>query len=435
MATMLRIEQQQIMLPSARFVPAESRPLPIWQLALGWMLLVPMLYVAGDGAFIPRSGDSSYAATVSQGTSAAHKIGLVLFSLVCFLLILFRSSEVVALGRRVKLMFAFPLLALLSCTWSAAPSHSILSGLVILVLTAFAIYVSSQLSFERQFELLMLVGAVVLPASIALAVLIPSMGTESTAWRGILVSKQNCSAVCTLFLLTALHWKCSGIYQKMFRALYISMCAFLIVMSQSRTGWILALIALLLTLAIWLLQRLPTKQALAMLLLGLTGAAIGAYGIYSYSSTILTFMGKDSTLSQRTIIWTAVWQAILQHPILGYGFASFWSGLYGPSQNVTLVAGWGLAQAQDGFLDVWLGTGILGIAVIAAMAGQAMRNAARCAYSRSHQTYVRWCVVVIICILLFNIGESSLGLFRVTWFLFLLACIGLSQAALRTQQI
>ncbi len=432
---MLSIEQQQFLLPRQHFVTARSRPAPIWQLALGWTLLVPMLYVAGDGSFIPRTGDSSFAATASTGTSAAHKIGLVLFSLICFLLILFRSSEVVALGRRVKLMFAFPLLALLSCTWSATPSHSILSGLVILVFTAFAVYVGSQLSSQRQFELIMLVGAVVLPASIALAIFIPSMGTESTAWRGILVSKQNCSAVCTLFLLTALHWKCSGIYQKIFRALYVSMCVVLIVMSQSRTGWILALIAFLLTATIWLLQRLPAKQAIAILLLGLTGAAIGAYGIYSNSSTILAFMGKDSTLSQRTIIWTAVWQAILQHPILGYGFASFWSGLYGPSQNVTLIAGWGLAQAQDGFLDVWLGTGILGIAIILAMAGQAMRNAARCASSRSNQGYVRWCLVVIICVLLFNIGESSLGLFRVTWFLFLLACIGLSQAALRTQQI
>jgi exopolysaccharide production protein ExoQ len=424
------LEEQEIDVCGQRITLAESAPAPIWQLALGWVLLFPMLYIAGDGAFIPRTSDISFAATGGNpGTSASHKIGLALFSLICLALITFRSSQVLALGRRVKILLAFPVLAILSCTWSAAPSHSIVSGSVILIFTVFAIYVGSGLSFQRQFELIMLVGAIVLPASIALAIVVPSIGTESGAWRGILVSKQNCSAVCTLLLVTALHWKCRGIYQKIFRAIYILMCGVLIVMSQSRTGWILALVALLLTGVIWLLQRMPAKQALATLLLGLTGAAVAAYGIYIYSSSILSFMGKDSTLSQRTIIWTAVWQAAVQHPILGYGFASFWSGLYGPSQNVTLIAGWGLAQAQDGFLDVWLGTGVVGVAIIAAMAGQAMRNAVRGALLESNQTYVRWGIVMILCTLLFNIGESSIGLFRMTWFLFLLACIGLKQAA------
>ena len=46
--------------------------------------------------------------------------------------------------------------------------------------------------------------------------------------------------------------------------------------------------------------------------------------------------------------------------MLGYGFAVFWKGLYGPSQSVVLIAGWGLQQAQDGFLDVWLGIGVVG---------------------------------------------------------------------------
>jgi hypothetical protein len=48
---------------------------------------------------------------------------------------------------------------------------------------------------------------------------------------------------------------------------------------------------------------------------------------------------------------------------------------------------------------------------------------------------VRWCIVVIVCTLLFNIGESSIGLFRMTWFLFLLACIGLNQVATASESM
>ena len=104
--------------------------------------------------------------------------------------------------------------------------------------------------------------------------------------------------------------------------------------------------------ALWLLQRMPSVQSLALLLIGVAIGASGWYGIHVYAPWILAFMGKDSTLTERTVIWAASWQAVLQHPIFGYGFAAFWRGLYGPSQSVVLFAGWGLAQAQDGFLYV-----------------------------------------------------------------------------------
>jgi O-antigen ligase len=329
----------------------------------------------------------------------------------------------------MNVVIAFPALAILSCVWSAEPLQSVVSGGTLLIFTVFVIYVADRFSFQRQFELIILVGAIALPVSIALALLVPSVGTSEAGWRGIFSHKQNCAAVCTLWLITALHWRCSGIYQKLFRATYIAMCGVLIVMAQSRTGWALALVALLLWGAIWLLQRMPATQALAVLLLGLAGAAGVAYGIHLSAPNILAAVGKDSTLSQRTIIWTAAWQAASQHPILGYGFAAFWRGLYGPSQSVVLIAGWGLQQAQDGFLDVWLGIGAVGVALVALMTGKAIRNAARGFFSDGNQAYVRWCIVVIVCTLLYNIGESTIGLFNMTWFLFLLASIGLSQVA------
>jgi exopolysaccharide production protein ExoQ len=425
----LSIQERGITFPSQHMATERSKYISIWHLLLGWVLIVPMLYISGDGAFVPRTGDVAFAATGgSPGTSGSHKIALALFCLVCLMLIAFRSSAVFALGRRTRIILAFPILAILSCIWSGDPWQSIASGVVLLIFTVFAIYVGSQLSFQRQFELIMMVGAIVLPASIALAIFVPSIGTESSAWRGVLVSKQNCAAVCTLLLITALHWKCSGIYQRIFRAMSIVMCGLLIVMSQSRTGWALAVVSLVLAGMVWLLQRMPRKQAMAILLPGFAVAVVAMFGIQVYSSRILALVGKDSTLSQRTIIWAAAWQAALQHPILGYGFASFWKGLYGPSQNVVLTAGWGLAQSQNGFLDVWLGIGLVGVALIAAITGQAMLNAVQCLPLENNQTYVRWCIVVILCTLIFNIGESSIGLFRMTWFLFLLACIGLNQA-------
>jgi exopolysaccharide production protein ExoQ len=429
---MLAIGQLAEAVPTHRATRSASESpmlFPVWQLALGWVLLIPMLYIAANGTFVLHAGNIDTAATgQTPGTDASHKISVTLVSLFCIGLVAFRFSPVFALSRRVKIIVALPVLAIVSCAWSADPRQSIVSGAILFIFTVFAIYVGSRFPFQRQFELIMLVGAVALPASIALALLVPSIGAGEAGWRGIFGHKQLCAAVSILWLVTALHWKCFGVYQKMFRAIYVVMCGALIIMSQSRTGWALALIALLLSGTLWLLQRMPPKQALLTLLLALPLAAVALYGMHIFSPSIFASVGKDSTLSQRTIIWAAAWDAAVRRPILGYGFAAFWKGLYGPSQSVVLIAGWGLEQAQDGFLDVWLGVGVVGLALLAAMTGQGMRNAIRSFYSSGEEAYVRWCIVMIVCTLLYNIGESSIGLVNMNWFLFLLALIGMSQA-------
>jgi len=428
-AHMSSVAKLEIATPKRRVARVAYTPVPVWQLAVGWVLLVPMLYFAMMGTLVPRTVDISYAATGDNpATSASHKIIVALLCLLCMILIAFRFSSVLALSLRMKMMLAFPALAILSGAWSTDPLQSVISGVILLVFTVFAIYVGSRFPFQRQFELVMLMGAIVLPASVLAAIFIPSIGTDGANWRGILAHKQNCAAVAMFCLITALHWEGSGIYQKIFRAVYMVLCGVLIAMSQSRTGWFLTAVALLLSGTIWLLQEMPAQQALAMLLIGVLVVGGATYGIRAHSVTLLDSVGKDSTLSQRTSIWASVWGAIMRRPILGYGFGAFWRGLYGPSQGVVLDAGWGLAQAQDGFLDVWLGIGVLGVALLGLMTLQAIRNAFRSFYWQENQAYVRWCIVVVLITLLFNIGESTIGKLQTVWFLFLLACIGLEQA-------
>ena len=96
---------------------------------------------------------------------------------------------------------------------------------------------------------------------------------------------------------------------------------------------------------------------------------------------------------------------------------------------MVLTSGWVLAQAQSGFLDTWVQLGVSGIILIALIVSQAALNGLRCFRGTENDNYVRWCIVVIICALAYNIGESSLGAISLVWFLFLLACVGLSETA------
>jgi exopolysaccharide production protein ExoQ len=276
----------------------------------------------------------------------------------------------------------------------------------------------------------MLSGGVALVISIGLSVFVPTLGAPGHNWRGIFAHKQNCAAVCTLLLVTAVHWRPSGSNQKVFRGIYAVMCCAMIVMSQSRTGWALAIVALGLSGSLLLLQKMPIKDALfaAMIVCGVS--AVIAFAVYANASLLLPAVGKDPTLSERTVIWAAVWIAIAKQPLLGYGYSAFWTGLLGPSLNIVLISGWALAQSQNGFLDMWLQVGIAGVVLIVLAIGQAARDALRCFRDSGQDNHVRWCIVVIITTILYNIGESSLGMVQLVWFLFLLACIGLKQAVM-----
>ncbi len=405
-------------------------PPTVWHLVLGWVLVPILFYFAANGTFIPSSGDTSLSA--SSVSSASHMVSEAIVMLVCSILIASRLPYLFSDYRRMKLYLALPILAVLSSIWSRDPRQTVVSGTVFLIFTLFALYLGNRFSSQEQLGLIMLVGAVALPLSIALAIFIPGLGTSEAGWSGIFGQKQNCAIVSMLWLVTAIHWKCSGLYQKAFRLTYILMCILLIVMSRSRTGWALTLIAFLLTASIWLMQKMPAKQSFLVTLLASAFACGVGYVIYSYSTDIVTAVGKDPTLSQRTSIWAAVWVEITKRPLLGYGFGAFWKGLFGPSHDVVVSSGWNVFQAQNGYLDVWLSVGVLGVALVAVMVIQAVGNAIR-SFRASNETFVRWCVVMIVCILLINIGESTIARPQMGWLLFLVAYVGLDRAALAAQ--
>jgi exopolysaccharide production protein ExoQ len=404
----------------------EDLEAPVWSRLVSWVVLVPLLYFAGNGNPLP-TGNIAFSVAETSGTSSSHKLVVSLICMLCSVLIFSRLPSVFAISQQVKLVIALPLLALLSSAWSQNPSQTIVSGSILLVFSIFALYVGSSFGARGQFELLMLVAGVALPLSIALALFVPNLGAPGHLWRGIFTHKQNCAAVTTLLLVTALHWKASGAYQKIFRVSCAAMCCVMIVMSQSRTGWALALLALGLSASLRLLQKMRAVDALFASLLVAATFSIVAYVVYSNAAVLLPAVGKDSTLSERTIIWAGAWTTIVRHPLLGYGYGAFWTGLQGASLNLVLIAGWALAQAQNGYLDLWLQVGVGGVVLTVLITAQAVWNGVRCFRGSGKDSYVRWCLVMIACTLIWNIGESSLGMIHLVWFIFLLACIGLQQ--------
>jgi len=400
-----------------------GRPALTGSLVRTWFILLPLLYYANSG--FPGAADTASAASFSL----THQIGLLIVCVIAATFIFKRFGVVFAASLKNKLIILLPVIAVLSSLWSFYPRQSITSAITLFCFTLFVLYLSVTYTLDGQLDLVMLSGAIAVTASIAIAILIPSVGTLGGSWRGIFTHKQQCAAAVTLFLVTALHWKSHIRLLRFLHPFYILLCVFLIGMSQSRTGWGLAVFALVLSGTLWLLQRAPGKDALFVTFTAIPVVAALSYIFAVHSADILALLGKDPTLSQRTVIWGTVWDAIVQRPLLGYGYEAFWQGLAGPSKDIAMIAGWPIAQAQNGYLDLMLQFGFVGIATVALMSGQAALNILRVFRRSTNPPFVRWCIVVIVCNFIYNVGESDFGYLRILWLLFVMACIGLNKEA------
>jgi O-antigen ligase len=257
----------------------------------------------------------------------------------------------------------------------------------------------------------------------------PSLGTDpyqQDAWRGIFYQKNNCATICTFFLVLALNLKARSISQRMLRFLVIPLATLFVVMSGSRTGWILSLLALVLTYTSRIVGRMPALDRVAVKAVLFGVSIVAGVVLYLNSAGILAVLGKDPTLTQRTVIWVSVIPSVLRHPFVGYGFDAFWSGLNGESTQTILATGWMEAQAQSGYLDVLLQLGLLGFCPLIWLFIRALIKGGR-SMAGEPTGMTKVSAVLLIMVLVDNIGETSfLAPYAILWFYSLLAILALT---------
>jgi O-antigen ligase len=101
----------------------------------------------------------------------------------------------------------------------------------------------------------------------------------------------------------------------------------------------------------------------------LIGGAVGVSLIDSYESLIAA-LGRDPSLTGRVPLWKAIIPMALEKPVLGYGYGAFWLGSAGPSVWVWTAIGWRAVHGHNGYLDLWLDLGIVGLALGTLLLGQ-----------------------------------------------------------------
>jgi len=140
-------------------------------------------------------------------------------------------------------------------------------------------------------------------------------------------------------------------------------------------------------------------------------------------------LGRQSNLSGRTDIWAAVISAVSK-PIIGDGFESFWI-----SPDVTKVwkglSGWwdptGLNEAHNGYIEVYLNLGWVGVGLISLILITGYRRAV--VAFQLNQALGGLMLAYLIVAVVYSITEAGFRMLDPIWIFLLLSVVSVSGIA------
>jgi O-antigen ligase len=332
------------------------------------------------------------------------------------------------------LRFAAPVLALavlsvLSTAWSQDPAITFRRSVMLLGPTVFALFLHVRYGYRQQLQLLLVAGICAATLSLAICLVFPSVGLDPSmhdgSWQGIFPQKNVCARACVFFTLPAVVWWGRSVGRTLIATLAIVLLGALLFKAHSATGLILMAVAVIATLSMRLLRKLRANESVVLCIVLIAGAIAGLSFVASKFADVALIFGKDSTLTGRTAIWAGAVEAILKHPALGYGYSAFWLGLRGESANIILATKWMVPTAHDGFLDLWLQLGAVGLVLFSISLWQGCSAAVWCLRHVGWEG-AEWAGGIMLMTILYNLDETSLMLPReLLWVLYCLAFVNL----------
>lgn len=436
MATAIR----SLTIPSTRSVSS---------LVVSWLLMLPLLYFAAQGApSIDRqdqnvgaeTGESHYGSYANQKVNSStesnrKKIELVIVYSMVVLAIWTSAPRFKAVLIRNKVLLLLPVLALISTLWSQTPFTTFESAVGIILVLLLGVFLTLRFSHEQQIRLLLMLGVAVATLSIVLVVLFPSVGVDrfygSTVWQGICNHKNKFATTMVYLLMPALYCEVRTLHKRAMLRAYVVLVTLCVIMSQARTGWLLLASSLSVVLFIKVQARFTNKERLLWIFVLSAVAALSIWIAFTYYAQIALLLGKDPTLSGRTEIYKAILIEVLKEPLWGYGYVAFFTGS-GEWLNFALRSGLtGLGNAENPVLQIWLDLGLIGVACLFLSLFQACRNIALCLV-KNPSKYIQWCTMMVFLNFAALLGGDKIMFpHTIQWLLYVVAFVGLSAEARR----
>jgi len=416
-----------LLFQDAKAAPGSSRAL--W-LVIAWVFILCTRPVS---AWLGQDRDIEAAEDYIEGSAIDRNV--FLFLLIAGLFVLWRRRvDWSAFAARNRWLFCFYLFFGVSMIWS---DYSFVCfkrwikdlGNVVMVL----IVLTDPDGMAAVRKVFTRTASLVLPLSVLFIKYYPDLGRAYDRWtgkafyQGATVGKNMLGgtvAILTLFLVWDVLQMRKGAAQTRWKAgffvsvLLLGMAVWLLVMADSATSVACSVLgtAGLVMLSIPFVQR-RAKHLLAYSVIFAITLLI-ATTLVDVTGGALGMLGRDSSLTGRTDIWKAV-LAEKSNPILGTGFYSFWLG--SRVDRLWDQYSFRLNQAHNGYLEIYLNGGIIGVGLLLAILVSAGRNINRRLANDTDWQSLR--LIIWLIVIIYNWTEASFCRLNVLWFALLLVVV------------
>lgn len=411
------------------FDPAKaSRPsLALW-VPLTWMFIV--------ASRLPSQWLGGLGQSASQALEEGNGLDRIIYSILILAavgILVSRSFNWGTFFARNLFLTAFLFFALLSILWSDFPFISFKrwfrdcgNYLVILVI------LSDPNPLEAVGILLRRLGYTLIPLSILLIKYFPSAGRQYEIWTGApayvgaTTSKNMLGVLCLVsglffFWDTVTRWserrerKTKRII--VLNTAFLGMTLWLLNLSKSATSRVCLVLGCLVIIAA---HRKVIKHNPSLLKVAIP-VCLCLYVALQYSFDITgqlaSMVGRDPTLTGRTTIWNAV-LSTHTNPLVGTGYEIFWLG---PRlQTVWRRTGFAINEAHNGYLEVYLNLGLIGLAILGLFLASSYRSI--CKRLSPFCSFASLSLALWTVLLFYNVTEAAFK-GQLMWVVFLITAI------------
>lgn len=142
--------------------------------------------------------------------------------------------------------------------------------------------------------------------------------------------------------------------------------------------------------------KIPMIAVSTIIVFGIISVFMGKLPIGS----LVASTGRDATLTGRATIWAWLLPIALKNPVLGKGYGSFWT--------TSTIGVLGIRSAHNGYLDLMLGLGFVGILVVWLFLLSSLRKI--CSGNGDDVDWIALSLSFVIMAMIHNISESSISL-------------------------
>jgi exopolysaccharide production protein ExoQ len=322
--------------------------------------------------------------------------------------------------------------AMVSTLWSAAPGLTLRRSVALTLTLLFGVYFASRFSVKEQLRLLAWTFGICVVFSFIFGALGLGNSVDGgggiLGWYGIFDQKNGLGESMVLSALVFHFWRrVEPESRHLAYAGFIGSVG-LIALSRSMTSVVVfGLLMVLLPYLRWTARK-PVRWMIAGIVFLVGVGTVTLIYVATHMEQVTGLLGKSATLTGRIQIWILSTVVALRRPWLGYGFNAFWLPTERFTQQIWHVMHWQVPHAHNGFIELWLELGAVGVGLF--LLAFLYYTVKALLHLRRGGEAAGWPLVFLVYLFLNNLTETNL-LSRNTIFFILLAATAMATQRVR----